>query len=141
MDVMRTKDKAEIGLLCSDIKHEGIIIKEYNRGPKDYMYEYINNRGEIHTTLRLKGIPASCLKEEYYDNKQHKIEFDILKKKGLKLSKKDVNNGVSHFSISNLKCSRTINKSAFKGMNYDNESGKWRPFGFIKEEKNDIVDF
>ena len=38
-DVIRRKDKAELGLLCSDIKKEGLIIKEINNGPKTYLYE------------------------------------------------------------------------------------------------------
>ena len=96
--------------------------------------------------MKLKGIPKKCLKPEYYgldkdSPTEHKVDYTSLKKKHTKLSKKDVENGVEHFSIVELKCSRTIHKSSFSGMN--RIGNEWYPRGYrrIEECNTDTIVF
>ena len=79
------KTEANLGYMCSDIKDEGVIIYEKNLSPKTYCYEYLTNKDELGIddlcTMKAKGIPNRCLKQEYYkDNEGHEVEFSGLKK-------------------------------------------------------------
>ena len=47
--------KDSLGYLDNDIKKDGIIIYENNLGPKNYIYEYINNKNEVSKII--KSIP------------------------------------------------------------------------------------
>ena len=54
--------KKELGYLANDIKNgDGIIIQEINLGSKLYMYKYINNKNEIKTVTKSKGLPKKYL--------------------------------------------------------------------------------
>ena len=91
----------------------------------------LNKKGEIikNATMKNKGVPQKCLKPEHYDGQKHTVEYDSLKKKHSKLSKKDVKTGVQNFSIVKVNCKKTINKSSFAGMNFIN--GEWYPRGYV----------
>jgi len=61
MGYIKPKSECQLGYLCSDIDDEGLIIKEKNIGPKCYLYEFINNKGEIKlnddAVMKCKSIP------------------------------------------------------------------------------------
>ena len=128
-----TKKDARLGLLCSDIKKEGIILREKNNAPKNYIYEYINENNQLHitncSTYKCKGIPKKYMNnEQFYNEEPTPINFDGLKKKGKTLSKQDVNNGLKHFSICNVSNTRTYNKSEWKGMTL--KDNQFYPLGY-----------
>lgn len=118
---IKTKANAKLGYLCSDIKEEGIIFNEINLAPKTYMYEYINQLGDIKenesATFKCKGIPKRCLKSALYKEElKEELSFTGLKKKHKTLTKSDVEQGIKNFSIVNSTQTRTFNKSDWKGM-------------------------
>ena len=63
LGMIKSKDDSKLGYLCSDIKKEGLIIKEINLAPKCYAYEHINNIEEVFINddahLTIKGIPKT----------------------------------------------------------------------------------
>lgn len=96
-----TKENAQLGLFCSDIKNEGIILSEINLGPKSYMYEYLDNKGLFNDTKKSKGIPSKLLKKDFYTNakedsyylegaEQHPCTFASFKKMLFKPNKLDL---------------------------------------------------
>jgi hypothetical protein len=127
---IKNKAEAKLGFLCSDIKGEGIITNEINIAPKTYMYEYINNNGDIKedesAVMKCKGIPKAVLKYALYkEGLTEELSFDSLKKKHKTLTNADVEKGVGHFSIVNCSQKRTFNKSSWAGMTYID--GEWYP--------------
>jgi hypothetical protein len=126
---------SELGYLTSDIKKNGIIFYEINLAPKSYMYNYINIDGEIIdkdvAVMKMKGIPNKQLKQSYYENaKPEKIKLNGLKKKNKTLTKNDVANGVTHFSIINYEQERTFYKNEWQSERFiDNV---WYPIGHEK---------
>jgi hypothetical protein len=131
------KNKAEVklGFLCSDIKGEGIITKEIDIAPKNYLYEYINNNGDKKenesAVMKCKGIMKKVLRADLYKEElTEELSFDSLKKKHKTLTNADVEKGVGHFSIVNCTQKRTFNKSSWKGMDFVN--GEWFPKNYGK---------
>lgn len=57
--MVKLKENAELGYLCSDIDGEGLILKEINLAPKTYFYEYIDCDGKIGSKIKCKGINNS----------------------------------------------------------------------------------
>lgn len=136
MGMIKTKDKASLGYLCSDIDNEGVIIYENNLAPKTYFYEYIDNKNDVYDkdngTMKGKGIPKKCLKPDMYDtykDNNEPVEFSGLRRKHKNLTKKDLDNGVKHFSIVNNTQKRTFMKSDWTGM--DLIDNKYYPKGYI----------
>jgi hypothetical protein len=135
---VKEKKDAKLGYLCSDIKNEGLIFYEKNLQPKVYMYEYIDNKGEIKekecATMKCKGIKKTCLTYDlYYEEKQKELEFDGLQKKHKNLTHADVEAGVKHFSVINKHQKRTFNKSSWHGMAYDDKTKEWFPHNYLKQ--------
>ena len=135
LGMIKSKDEASLGYLCSDIDNEGIIIYENNLAPKTYFYEYIDNKNDIYdknkATTKGKGIPKKCLNYNMYNNykdKEQKVEFSGLRKKHINLTKADITKGVHLFSIVNNTQTRTFMKSEWKGMDLINN--KYYPKGF-----------
>ena len=128
--------KDSLGYLDNDIKKDGIIIYENNLGPKNYIYEYINNKNEVaindKATMKSKGIPQKCLKYDMYDNYKtiKPVEFSGLKKKHINLTRADVKNEVPFFSIVNNTQTRTFNKTEWCGMVLDDNN--FYPKGYNK---------
>jgi hypothetical protein len=123
MGMIKPKNEASLGYLCSDIDDEGIIIYENNLAPKTYFYEYINNKNEVHDkdqgTFKGKGIPHKCLSYNMYNDYKESeqiVEFSGLRKKHLNLTKGDIKKGVNLFSIVNSTQTRTFMKSEWGGM-------------------------
>jgi hypothetical protein len=123
MGMIKPKNEASLGYLCSDISDEGIIIYENNLAPKTYFYEYINNKNEVHDkdqgTFKGKGIPHKCLSYNMYNDYKESeqiVEFSGLRKKHLNLTKGDIKKGVNLFSIVNSTQTRTFMKSEWGGM-------------------------
>ena len=77
-------------------------------------------------TMKAKGIPSKCLKQDFYEDKEgHVVEFDGLKKVHKRVTSKQKTDGVSNFSIINNHQSRTFNKSTWSG--FDLRDGKFYP--------------
>jgi hypothetical protein len=144
---IKDKKNAELGYLCSDIDGEGLIYKEINLGPKAYMYEYINDKNEIHgkdlATMKLKGIPKKdmgsgdkLIKSEYYDLEKPKlVSFTSLRKKGMRLTSSDIKNGINNFSIISLDNTRTMLKTVWKKFNLIGNT--FYPQGYEYEDHDD----
>jgi hypothetical protein len=135
---IKEKSKAQLGYLCSDIKNEGLIFYEKNLAPKCYSYSYVDNKGDIkekeNAILKCKGLPKRCLSEDLYESEVAKeLEFEGLQKKHKNLTIADKEAGVAHFSIINKKQKRTFNKSSWKGMDFDDQTGQWYPFNYSKD--------
>ena len=130
---IKDKKESSLGYLCSDIDNEGVIIYEKNLAPKSYKYEYVDNLNTTKTdddsVMKYKGIPKKNLKNEYYeDEKAVVVEFSGLKKLNKKLTTKQREKEIKHFSIIDEDRTRTFHKSQWGGMIYkDNE---WYPKGF-----------
>ena len=67
-------DKEKLGYLSNDIDDDALIINEKALGPKCYMYEYINRKGEIkiyhNSTMKCKGIPIKKADNEMEKEKR-----------------------------------------------------------------------
>lgn len=126
--LIKTKKDAQLGYLCSDIKNEGVILKEMNLAPKTYLYESIGNQEDIKVTMKCKGIPKKVLQEIDYEQHGRVIEFSGLKKKTTKLTKADVEKGIPLFSVCNNTQTRTFMKNEWGNMTLlDNE---YYPHGY-----------
>lgn len=135
--MIKEKKESKLGYLCSDIDNEGIIFNEINLAPKCYMYEYINNKGEIKeedmATMKCKGIVKKKLRAELYkQEKKEELEFVSLRKKHNKLTSKDEEKGIDHFSIVQTIQKRTFNNSAWQGM--DLVGNEWFPKNYAYQE-------
>ena len=150
--LIRNGEDKSLGFLSNDIDDDGIIISEKNCGPKFYKYEYISTKCKYSNpdkfpnhvcddktncnfvynnedaTLKLKGIPARCLKPEYYDGNEHVVKYTSLKKVTMNRSKEQKINGVNVFDILALNCHRTIGKSQWKKMRLID--GEFYPYGY-----------
>ena len=115
--LIKTKKEAELGYLCSDIKNEGVILRELNLAPKTYYYESIDNLNEIKETKKCKGIPKRVLKDiDFEKDHGEPIEFHGLKRKTTKLTSKDRKDGIPLFSVTNSTQTRTFMKNMWSKM-------------------------
>ncbi len=135
-----------------------LIINEINLAPKTYLYEYVNNKNQLYykdlATIKAKGMPsnnkiydkdyeimkskADAINAEgptenlnyqfYLDDEEHKIKFDGLKKIHKKITYKQEQAGLSHFSIINNKQKRTFNKTQWNG--FDLKDNIFYPKGY-----------
>jgi len=134
--LIKPKNEASLGYLCSDINNEGVIILEHNLAPKTYTYSYIDNKNEIYDkengAMKAKGIPKRCLDYKIYDDYETRdpVKFSGLRRKHLNLTKADIKNGVNLFSIVNNTQQRTFNKTNWGGMIL--KDNKYFPHGYIK---------
>ena len=111
--------KDELGYLSNDAKgNEPLIIKQISLSPKCYTYLSLDKDGELKTNSKSKGIPKKYLKEEMYEKEdiKHQVEYNILEKKNLKLSKEDEKNGIELFSIKQRKCIKEFNANKWESM-------------------------
>lgn len=115
------KEKSKLGLLCSDIDDEGIIIKEINLAPKCYAYVYINKNGEIGITNKTKGIPTKYLEfDDFIKNEEEHVSIKKtmegrLKKVNYNPTKEMTEKGINYFSIISCDMERTFNQTMWKG--------------------------
>lgn len=130
------KKAATLGLLTSDIDDEGLIIYEKNLGPKMYRYEYIDCNGNIcienKGKMKAKGIPKKAgLNYQWYDNEcAQDTKFWGIKKKALKLTSKDKENNINHFSLIHITDNtRTFYKNKWDKMDLVDNS-EWFPVGY-----------
>jgi hypothetical protein len=128
--LIKNKNDAELGLLTNDVEDEGLIIYEKNLGPKMYTYTFLDKNGKIGTSMKAKGIPKKCLKKEFYENeKDEKVKFWGMKKKNIKLSSKDKENGIKYLSIIDVPENiRTFYKNQWEKMNL--VTNQWFPVGY-----------
>lgn len=118
------KEDSSLGIMCSDIDNEGIILKEINLCPKNYLYESLDNLGKFDDTEKCKGIPKDCLRKSLYysvekDNTfNEKIEMpNRLKKYNISIPKQLKTHGVEHYSIISVDMKRKFNKTKWEGFN------------------------
>lgn len=98
---IKKKSESKLGYLCSDIADEGLIISEINNGPKCYTYDYINIKNDViakeDAIKKCKGIPKKELRYEMYVNDAPTpVSFEGLRKKHIRLNKKDKEIGLLH---------------------------------------------
>jgi hypothetical protein len=124
-----------LGQVSNDCKLDGKIVFEVCLAPKNYMYVYINSKGEVKTVMKCKGIPTKHLKLEFFDGREHAVKFDnSFKKINLKpVNVKDGDGTVKmtkgdceYFDIVQVGMSRTFNKTKWTGMN--SVGGQYYPF-------------
>ena len=127
----RKDDPDKLGYLTNDIKKGGIIIREKNLAPKNYMYEYINEVEELYVgdsaKMKCKGIPKKNLYYELYTKEEPtEVSFSGLKKVCARLTSKQKD--IGYFSIVNNTQSRTFCKNRWSGMTLC--ENKYYPLGF-----------
>lgn len=129
------KSNSYLGILCGDLKKEGVVVNAKFLGPKCYCYEYINNENKVfgndNAKIACKGIPLYDPKFKSSDEKEeHKllciddfrkatpkvVEFSGLKKKNVSLTKDEKETGMQYFSIVNNTQTRTFLLSTWKGF-------------------------
>ena len=117
-------DNSDLGMLCNDIKGDGLIIYEKNLGAKNYTYEYINNKGEIKTEYKCKGIMKKntlgdnedVLTPELYESEEAKpLEYHSFKKI-MRPTKRQQELGLTTGDIQTIVNSRTFNKVIYNRM-------------------------
>jgi hypothetical protein len=132
----KSEEEAELGLLCNDIEDEGLIIYEKNIASKNYMYKYINNKNEIETVMKCKGIPGEdklgdngvLYAPELWDKATpQELKFTSFEKVKIP-NKKQSELGVEAFSIRTVEKTRTFTKNPYGRMIY--KDGEWYPFGY-----------
>jgi hypothetical protein len=135
--LIKKKEVATLGFLCSDIDNEGVIIREVNFAPKTYLYEYIDRDGKIDETRKCKGIPKKALKKIDFMMKNTPITFSGLKKKN-KLTRADREKGMPLFSVVNQTQTRTFMKSTWKNMK--RVGNEYYPHGHEIEGDEEVED-
>ncbi len=94
--------------------------------PKNYDYEYINNKNEFKETMKCKGIHKNLLTPEMYENEAPcEVQMSGLKKKCVRLTHADEDNGVTNFSVCAFTQTRTFYKNVWNAENFVN--GEWFP--------------
>jgi len=146
--LIKTKKEAELGYLCSDIKNEGLILLEKNWAPKTYLYESVDNTDALmKTTMKCKGIPKKSMdgksdllfaSDFELANHGREIEFKGMKKKTKKLSKADVESGVTLFSVCNTTQTRTFMKNVWSKMLFQNN--QYYPAGYEGDDYDPDAD-
>ncbi len=132
--LIKPKSEAELGLLCSDIKKEGLILREINLAPKTYYYESFNNENKIEKTKKCKGIPKHALKSIDYVARGRTIEFFGLKRKTTKLTSQDCLKNIPLFSVCTNMQKRTFFLNDWVKMNFQNN--QFYPKGYYGEQKD-----
>jgi len=132
--LIRTKKEAELGYLCSDIKNEGVILREVNLAPKTYLYESIDNTDAIKETMKCKGIPKKHLQSIDYEKQGRAIEFFGMKRKTTKLTKRDIEQNIPLFSVCNNVQTRTFMKNVWTKMTL--QDNQYFPRGYMGDDKD-----
>lgn len=140
LDGLKQKGWFEVGLgkLSNDCDDDGKIIYEHNIGPKNYMYVYINNKGEVKEVMKCKGIPRKYLTADVYEDYKNRTQIEgwkptviemngRLKKDGMSYNGKDI------FKIRNVNMTRTFGKTQWSNMHFDGKNSYY-PHGYYKNE-------
>ena len=130
--------KKELGYLANDIKNgDGIIIQEINLGSKLYMYKYINNKNEIKTTMKAKGLPKKYLQQKFFIERKGEVTIEnSFKKVFTKINNNERNNNIDMFTIRKENITRTFNKTPYNSRVLMDD-GIYYPIGYqnnINEE-------
>jgi hypothetical protein len=137
--LIKTKAESQLGFLCSDIDDEGLIISEKCIAPKTYIYEWINNKGEIfagdRSKMKCKGIPKKCLRTELYTNdnleeEKRELKYFSMKRIHTSLTNKQRAEGHTHFTIMNQTMTRTFGKTQWCGMEFNKVNNEFYPMGY-----------
>lgn len=130
------EDKAELGMLCSDIKNEGLILKETNIASKNYYYHYIDNKNKRKDTMKCKGLPKidkldhdkPILDVSMWEDRKTVPKQYTSFKRVKNPSSKQSNIGIDHYSLQTVTAKRTFMKNEYSRMIFKN--GEWYPFGY-----------
>ena len=127
--------KTELGYLANDIKDgNGLIIQEINLGSKLYLYKYINNKNEIKTVAKSKGLPKKYLKQKIFiERKGEVIIKGSFKKTFTKINSNEKSKNIDMFTIRKENITRSFNKNAYDGREL-RENGLYYPWGYTGEE-------
>jgi DNA polymerase type B, organellar and viral len=136
LDLIRN---SELGYLTNDVDNNGLILREINIGPKNYMYEYINDKGEYNTVMKCKGINKKLLESSMYERAfngekvkdKDTVQWDGLKRVHKTVNKKQAALGIGHFSIINQHYTREFAKNKWGGMKLTSD-GIYLPHGYNK---------
>jgi hypothetical protein len=122
----------KLGYLANDVKDgDGIIIMEKNLGSKLYMYKYLNNKNEIKTIMKSKGLPKKYLQQRFYLEEKGEVTIESsFKKVFTKINSKEKNNNIDMFTIRKEDIMRTFNKTLYSGREL-RENGLFYPIGFF----------
>ena len=122
---------SNLGQLANDCENDGLIIREINLGPKNYMYEYIDKNGKIYSNenaiTKCKGIRGDSLDYKFYEEEisdniiprnmfenKNECEFMSFKKRHLKIENKN-KNVFERFSVQKTTIKRQFNKNQWSG--------------------------
>jgi hypothetical protein len=118
-----------LGELDNDIK--GKIIRGIFIAPKLYMLEYVDKDGEVHYHFRGKGVQFHEEKVEVekfikmHEGEAVEYQRDFqMKRIRTKLTSKQIEKGLSHFSITHHtgeETKRVLNKNPWQGRNFNSE--------------------
>ena len=127
--------KTELRYLANDIKDgNGLIIQEINLGSKLYMYKYINNKNEIKTTMKTKGLPQKYLQQKFFIERKGEVIINgSFKKTFTKLNGREKSKNIDIFTIRKEDIKRSFNKNAYDGREL-REDGLYYPWGYKGEE-------
>jgi hypothetical protein len=124
--------KTQLGFLANDVKDgDGVIIMEKNLGSKLYMYKYLNNKNEIKTVAKAKGLPKKYLQQKFYlEGTGEVIIKDSFKKVFTKVNSKEKENNIDMFTIRKEDMIRSFNKTLYSGREL-RDDGVYYPRGFF----------
>ena len=80
------------------------------------MYKYINNKNEIKTTMKAKGLPKKYLKQKFFIERKGEVTIEnSFKKVFTKINSNEKNNNIDMFTIRKENITRTFNKTEYSG--------------------------
>jgi hypothetical protein len=133
-------ETSDLGMLCSDIEDEGLIIHEKNEGSKNYYYEYIDRNNNLFLSengvMKAKGIPKvdklgtgkKLLNQSLWqDSVAKRMDFTLFKRVK-KPTVKESKMGVSWFEVRTVECSRTWMKNPYARM--VRKGNEFYPYGY-----------
>ena len=75
------------------------------------MYKYINNRNEIKTTMKAKGLPKKYLQQKFFIERKGEVTIENSFKKVFT----KINSNTDMFTIRKENITRTFNKTEYNG--------------------------
>lgn len=134
---------SDLGQLSVDTKGKGCIYKAVFLAPKQYMYKWINAKGETDAVIKCKGIMIKQLQngklvtlvtpEMYEEKKSVEREIYNIAKRHINLKPSDIRKEIMFGELTKEVVTRTFYKAAWNEQWYN--EGEWYPIGYQKEKK------
>ena len=105
----------ELGYLNNDNKGDGLLLYMKILGPKNYLYYYMKQSGEIIIKNKCKGIKQEKLKSKFYHDESGKANMEIFKKIHSRLTKSELEEKINMYSIRIQNITREFNKNQYDG--------------------------